>query len=94
MFAKPGMRTYCVLLVLVIGLDLYGHSLIGSAITGTAKPRPRPGEPSGLFLLVFELLVLRGGAVDIDEIVATRRLLEHLLGWHRVTGKHLHRVTW
>lgn len=81
-FQFPNGGTYCILLVLVIGLDLYGHGLIGAAITGAAEPRPRPREPSGLFLLVLgDLLVLRGRAVNVYEIVAARRRLEHgLLG--------------
>lgn len=89
-----GGGTYCILPVLVIDLDLYGHGLIGSAIAGAAEPRPRPDEPSGLVLVVLGgLLVLRRRAVNIDEVVATRWPLQHSLlrGQGRyVTGKHLH----
>lgn len=71
-------KTYCILLILIIGLDLYRHGLIGSVITGATEPRPRPDESPGLFLLVLDcLLVLRGRAVNVDEVAATRRRLQH-----------------
>lgn len=72
--------------------DLYGDGSVGAVIGGAAEPRPRPRQSLRfLFLLLLGVLVLlRGGAMNVDQIPSGR--LEDLFAGRGGDVARLHRV--